>query len=758
MQEDSNDEDSYMEKTEDDENQENSDDEDADRSLLYYILLSEDGSIDLNSTDWYERLTNIRKAFKMNHRSREEDVVAIKSKIGTRNIVSKSENVVMCLVDTYGFYENGWVYKCLTCNNDFDKFLKVTPTEVLRKCVPYMTNIQEAIICSSEISDIVLKFGLDFVRFNHTRSKYSKIYEDGLKILNLPHHVVDMVEDDDDINEFGFSEFKQYVDEIMKREHKSLESLNLNSLLGTYLIGRETGREKALDNLALSRTKWSILVSILMPEGYSLSLSSHWEELLTKVQSFFPLLRCGSRMLDSDITELTDIHKVLIKKNNSVSFISDDVRHQVMSYFIKNCLIIDEDYENYIKFSSVDSLLEYVRPWWYDDEFYICTKKLLFLPESLEDLLIQRLGLDVLQHDMVKWNDPTEDRIKTVREAVQKKFKLPSVVFRVMNRKIFVEYVKKVSEEKQASIQSLNLNSLLGSFLIGRKKYSSEVPEILALSQTKKSILVSILISESYSLSLSTTWEEISKKLQSAFPLLKCDSKTLDSDITELKDISKVLNKENNSVSFISDDVRHQVMSYFVRNCLITDEDYKNYIKLSSVDSLLEYVRPWWYMVYIELKKCLFLPETLEDSFFQRLGLDVLRHPMINRFEECDEETTKTFREKVKDKFNVPEEIFDWEYDARCRYIECAKRGTKTVHRARAMIVGCAGAGKTTLLKRLEKLGLEELLKVRSTVGLEVHEDMFELDEDSSLRGLYKIFLNAFFIPCVNGINNANIS
>ncbi|XP_062585036.1 probable serine/threonine-protein kinase roco4, partial [Saccostrea cucullata] len=52
------------------------------------------------------------------------------------------------------------------------------------------------------------------------------------------------------------------------------------------------------------------------------------------------------------------------------------------------------------------------------------------------------------------------------------------------------------------------------------------------------------------------------------------------------------------------------------------------------------------------------------------------------------------------------------------------------------MIVGCAGAGKTTLLKRLQKLGLEELLKVRSTVGLEVHEDMFELDDDSSLRAL----------------------
>ncbi|XP_062573619.1 uncharacterized protein LOC134235503 [Saccostrea cucullata] len=245
-------------------------------------------------------------------------------------------------------------------------------------------------------------------------------------------------------------------------------------------------------------------------------------------------------------------------------------------------------------------------------------------------------------------------------------------------------------------------------------------------------------MSESYSLSLNTQREEISSKLQSAFPVLKYDSRMLESDIVELTDIAKVLSKENNSVRFILDDVRHQVMSYFVRNCLITDEDYENYIKLSSVDSLLEYVRPWWYMVHEEftdLKKYLFLPEALEDSFFHRLGLDVLRHPMMDD-RQCDYATKLTFREKAKDNFNLPVEIFDWEYDARCRYIECAKRGTKTVHRARAMIVGCAGAGKTTLLKRLEKLGLEELLKVRSTVGLEVHEDMFELDKDSCLRAL----------------------
>ncbi|XP_061177437.1 probable serine/threonine-protein kinase roco4 [Saccostrea echinata] len=52
------------------------------------------------------------------------------------------------------------------------------------------------------------------------------------------------------------------------------------------------------------------------------------------------------------------------------------------------------------------------------------------------------------------------------------------------------------------------------------------------------------------------------------------------------------------------------------------------------------------------------------------------------------------------------------------------------------MIVGCAGAGKTTLLKRLQRLGKEELKLVHSTVGLEVHEDLFEIRFDLSLAAL----------------------
>ncbi|XP_061192140.1 probable serine/threonine-protein kinase pats1 [Saccostrea echinata] len=68
-----------------------------------------------------------------------------------------------------------------------------------------------------------------------------------------------------------------------------------------------------------------------------------------------------------------------------------------------------------------------------------------------------------------------------------------------------------------------------------------------------------------------------------------------------------------------------------------------------------------------------------------------------------------------------------WDQEARKRYTEYANKGTETIHHARGMIVGCAGAGKTTLLKRLLRCSEAEIRNVESTVGLEVHEEVFEI-------------------------------
>jgi GTPase SAR1 family protein len=54
------------------------------------------------------------------------------------------------------------------------------------------------------------------------------------------------------------------------------------------------------------------------------------------------------------------------------------------------------------------------------------------------------------------------------------------------------------------------------------------------------------------------------------------------------------------------------------------------------------------------------------------------------------------------------------------------------------MIVGCAGAGKTTLLKRLQKCSQQEINTIKSTVGLEIYEDIFEIcGDENALKGLY---------------------
>ncbi|XP_062587793.1 probable serine/threonine-protein kinase pats1 isoform X2 [Saccostrea cucullata] len=180
------------------------------------------------------------------------------------------------------------------------------------------------------------------------------------------------------------------------------------------------------------------------------------------------------------------------------------------------------------------------------------------------------------------------------------------------------------------------------------------------------------------------------------------------------------MNKENKTLEFKSEDIRHQAIGYFVLNCLLSDEDYKNYIQLSSFDSLFDYVRTLGYEGEKQ-EKCVFIPNRMEETLTRKIGIDILRHATVE---------DSWMKSIVCDTLNIPEEILYWDYDARCRYIECAKKGTQTIHRSRAMIVGCAGAGKTTLLKRLQKRSLDELQQVQSTVGLEVHEDIFEILED----------------------------
>ncbi|XP_062599979.1 uncharacterized protein LOC134261568, partial [Saccostrea cucullata] len=184
-----------------------------------------------------------------------------------------------------------------------------------------------------------------------------------------------------------------------------------------------------------------------------------------------------------------------------------------------------------------------------------------------------------------------------------------------------------------------------------------------------------------------------------------------------------ILQIKDNTITFKSDNIRHDVMYAFVTECLIEDIDLEFFLNTASGNVITEYCRSWNYE-RSEGERCLYVPEEPEmlDPVIERLQLDIIKYCSI---------ADTGIRDKIIQRFEIPAEILEWDQEARERYVEYAKRGTQTVHHARGMIVGCAGAGKTTLLKRLLGCSEEDIKEIKSTEGLKVHEEIFDICDES---------------------------
>ncbi|XP_056016434.1 uncharacterized protein LOC125676855 isoform X2 [Ostrea edulis] len=531
----------------------------------------------------------------------------------------------------------------------------------------------------------------------------------------------------------------------------------------------------------------NILFCILLSSGYSITLENdNWRRKLAEVREKLCMTEAGHELEDLEtINELVGKLAILRKTGQRITFKSENIKHKVMAEFAIYCLKTDKDYESYLMMTSEDSVIEYCTCW----RFWNHTnERCIYIPRFLEDLLIEKFRIfAVLQANLMGMEDifiasRTFDDYTPIQLKISRKCKVPKAVFNIDDITLtrFMEVVIGMGYDW------VNLNSVLCSILIFHPTVDSEGsnqdfyggflesveynalrrvrqiylkhqddPKVcdtdvlnqqihieggsqrLSLSPKEWATLIFILLADNYVITIDTLSEAKQRSIKQAFPLLQGVALLSDIErLVELEKYDKVLRKEEDKriIRFASDEIRHQVMSYFVLNCLKTDEDYKNYIRLSSVDSLLEYVRPWTYTGGGQ-ERCLYLTEILLDDFIEKLGLDAIRHVMVGR--NFKDPTVNSVRDIIQKNVNVPREIFDLDYEARCRYVECAKKGTQTTHKARAMIVGCAGAGKTTLLKRLQKCGQEEINNVQTTVGLEIHEDIFEInDEENVLKAL----------------------
>ncbi|MES1921053.1 hypothetical protein MHBO_002651 [Bonamia ostreae] len=80
-------------------------------------------------------------------------------------------------------------------------------------------------------------------------------------------------------------------------------------------------------------------------------------------------------------------------------------------------------------------------------------------------------------------------------------------------------------------------------------------------------------------------------------------------------------------------------------------------------------------------------------------------------------------------------EVLNWGKDGIERFTAYLNFGKEPVYHTSGMIVGCAGAGKTTLINRLQDCSLGEILKVKTTKGIEVHPAIFKVN-NKQLQGI----------------------
>ncbi|XP_062602580.1 uncharacterized protein LOC134264294 [Saccostrea cucullata] len=257
-------------------------------------------------------------------------------------------------------------------------------------------------------------------------------------------------------------------------------------------------------------------------------------------------------------------------------------------------------------------------------------------------------------------------------------------------------------------------------YIINNKAYR-EQSEYHHFSWDVKSQLYCLLFMDNYALDVDNdSHKAVLKKIREKY----CAEETLSDDF-DLSHFPKFCVKSrSNTVTFLSDDTRHDVLYAFATECLLDDGDLEFFLTTASRHVLSEYCRSWNYKRK-EKERCIFIPNRprqLYECFINKLGLDIIKHCTVS---------DQNIHGKIFECLKVPEEILQWGQEARKEYVECAKRGTQEIHHARGMIVGCAQAGKTTPLKRLLRCSNKEILNVTPTEGLEVHEKILQISDDS---------------------------
>ncbi|XP_062614695.1 uncharacterized protein LOC134276459 [Saccostrea cucullata] len=278
-----------------------------------------------------------------------------------------------------------------------------------------------------------------------------------------------------------------------------------------------------------------------------------------------------------------------------------------------------------------------------------------------------------------------------------------------------------------------------GIYLDGYEIWETEMSEkYKQLSTEERAALFLLLCSDKNTLILENT-----KPIKKTFYEVcgtKYDSKNITENIQALQ-LKGFVSIEKEKVTFTSDCVQDETMFDYLLTCWEKrkdddqDKDITRQLLNVSLESSLKYFRSGNFDGKGKFVRCfdtskvfknhwITIKNTKYEALFTRiiskLGREILIQDILD---------DKSLHSTITDQLKIPEEVLQWDLDARRRYLEYLKKGKTPIYRARGMIVGCAGAGKTTLLERLQRKSMEDIQKIKSTVGLDVHNDIFEVQE-----------------------------
>ncbi|XP_062600224.1 uncharacterized protein LOC134261849 [Saccostrea cucullata] len=178
-------------------------------------------------------------------------------------------------------------------------------------------------------------------------------------------------------------------------------------------------------------------------------------------------------------------------------------------------------------------------------------------------------------------------------------------------------------------------------------------------------------------------------------------------------------------LTFTSDDVEKQTLWAYIQHGYLVQKNVHFLLDKAPVALIAKYFRTSGYLGSQE-EWCICLPSIFTEKLIVKLDLGIIPHPTI---------TDTNIHPLVSRILKIPEEILRWEYDQRLKFLKSIREESIEMFRGRAMIVGCVGAGKTTFLRRLQsKWTLEDLYTTESTVGLEVHHNMFQIEDNEDQK------------------------